>query len=58
MYDVEYEPEAIADLEKLTQAMRNRIINKINWLAESFEQIIPEHLTGNLGGFYKLRVGD
>ena len=57
-YIVEYEPEALADLEKLTQVMQDRIFRKIYWLAENFEQVNPEALTGSLAGFYKLRVGD
>lgn len=57
-YSVEYEPEAISDLEKLTQATRERIIAKINWLAENFDQITPQPLTADLSGFFKLRVGD
>jgi mRNA interferase RelE/StbE len=40
-YSVEYEPEALADLERLTQAVRERVINKISWLAENFDQITP-----------------
>ncbi len=35
-----------------------RIVNKINWLAENFDQITPQPLTANLSGFFKLRVGD
>lgn len=57
-YSVEYEPEALADLERLTQAVRERVINKITWLAENFDQITPQALTDNLSGFFKLRVGD
>jgi mRNA interferase RelE/StbE len=57
-YLVEYEPEAFADLERLTQAVRERVINKINWLAENFDQITPQSLTADLSGFFKLRVGD
>lgn len=57
-YIVEFEPEALADLEKLTQVMQDRIFRKIYWLAENFEQVNPEALTGSLAGFYKLRVGD
>ncbi|MEO0933056.1 MAG: type II toxin-antitoxin system RelE/ParE family toxin [Cyanobacteria bacterium J06641_2] len=30
----------------------------MNWLAENFEQLIPQPLTGDLANFYKLRVGD
>ncbi len=29
-YSVEYNPKALADLEKLTQGVRDRIISKIN----------------------------
>lgn len=57
-YSVEYEPEALADLERLTQAVRERVINKIIWLAENFDQITPQALTADLSGFFKLRVGD
>ena len=57
-YSVEYEPEAVADLERLTQAARERVINKITWLAENFDQITPQALTADLSGFFKLRVGD
>jgi mRNA interferase RelE/StbE len=57
-YLIEYEPEALADLAKLDQFVRNRIIKKINWLAENFEQITPQPLTADLSGFFKLRVGD
>ena len=57
-YLVEYEPEALADLEKLTKSVCQRIVNKINWLAENFDQITPKPLTADLSGFFKLRVGD
>lgn len=57
-YSVNYEPEAIDDLEQLTQSMRVRIFNKIEWLKHNFDQISPLPLTGNLSGFYKLRIGD
>lgn len=57
-YSVEYEPEAIADLKILNQAVQERIVNKINWLAASFDQITPQPLTAELSGFFKMRVGD
>jgi len=50
-YSVEYEPEALADLERLTQAICERVINKITWLAENFDQITPQALTADLSGF-------
>jgi len=57
-YLVEYTPESFADLEKLTPAIRDRIIKKIDWLADNFSEIVPQSLAANLAGFYKLRVGD
>lgn len=57
-YLVEYEPEALADLEELRKSVCQRIVNKINWLAENFDQITPKPLTADLSGFFKLRVGD
>lgn len=57
-YIIEYEPEALADLEKLTQAVRERVVKKINWLAENFDRVNPQSLTADLSGFFKLRVGD
>lgn len=57
-YSVEYEPEAIADLNILTQAVQERVINKINWLADNFDQLTPQPLTADLTGFFKMRVGD
>jgi mRNA interferase RelE/StbE len=57
-YFVEYEPEAIASLEKLSSTNRQRILTKITWLAENFEQITPQPLTADYAGFYKLRIGD
>jgi mRNA interferase RelE/StbE len=57
-YIVFYEPEALADLEKLSQPVRQRIVSKIDWLAENFEQIKPQPLSSNLSDFFKLRIGD
>jgi mRNA interferase RelE/StbE len=57
-YLIEYEVEAISDLEKVTPDIRMRIVKKINWLADNFDQINPQSLTADLSGLFKLRVGD
>lgn len=57
-YSVELTAEALANEEKFTQAVRERIGKKIDWLAENLEQITPMPLSANLAGFFKLRVGD
>lgn len=37
---------------------RMTIVNRIRWLARNLEDIQPDALTGDLVGFFKLRVGD
>jgi len=57
-YTVQYDAQAVAELKKLPPKSGKRIVNKINWLAENFDQVNLCPLSGNLSGFYKLRVGD
>ncbi|MEG3437422.1 type II toxin-antitoxin system RelE/ParE family toxin [Pannus brasiliensis CCIBt3594] len=57
-YSVKYEPEAVDDLDRLTQTTRVRILKKIEWLKNNLDRISPLSLTGSLSGFYKLRIGD
>lgn len=58
MVNIEWAEDAIKDLEKLDRAVAQRVLNKINWLASNFERIIPEPLTGEFKGTFKLRIGD
>ena len=58
MYQVEILDAAAPDLSKLDRAVARHIVGRIRWLAENLEEIQPEALTGNLAGFYKLRVED
>ena len=48
----------IEDMFRLSQENAQRILTKIRWLAENFDAIRPEQLTGQWAGAYKLRVGD
>jgi mRNA interferase RelE/StbE len=57
-YTVQYEEQAVKDLQKLSRPVQQRMIKKINWLAENFTNIQPKPLTENLAGFFSLRVGD
>lgn len=57
-YQVQYTTQALEDLERLAADIRKRIVSKINWLGDNFEQIQPIPLSANWAGFYKLRVGD
>ena len=57
-YQIEFRPEALEDLKGLDKAIARRILKKIRWLAENFEDLVPEALKGDLKGFFKLRMGD
>ncbi len=45
-------------LKKLDSTVARRIVDQINWLAQHFEQLKPEPLTGDLAGLFKYREGD
>ena len=49
---------AEADLEKLDAPIRKRVVEKLYWLVNNFDQITPIPLGEPLKGFFKLRVGD
>jgi mRNA interferase RelE/StbE len=57
-YTIEYKPSSLEDLKQLNRQIQSRIIKKIIWLAENFEEIEPLTLSANLAAAYKLRVGD
>jgi len=57
-YRVRILEAASRDLERLDKPTGRRIVQRINWLAANLDAIRLEALTGDLVGFYKLRVGD
>ena len=57
-YQVEFLPKAIDDLKKLDKVIGQRIMSRIHWLADNYENITPETLAGKLKGMFKLRAGD
>ncbi|KKU94319.1 MAG: plasmid stabilization system-related protein [Candidatus Jorgensenbacteria bacterium GW2011_GWA1_48_13] len=50
--------DAQKDLNTLDGKVRGRILEKLKWISENFDDITPLPLTGEFTGFYKLRVGD
>ena len=50
--------EAEEDLDRLDRLVRSRILEKLNWLRENFDDLLPLPLGGRWRGFFKLRVGD
>lgn len=57
-YQVRILDDAIRDLSRLDKPVARRIVERVRWLAENIESARLETLTGELAGFYKLRVGD
>jgi mRNA interferase RelE/StbE len=57
-YLVEFKAEALSGLERLSQKNQERVLRKIHWLTENFEQLTPQALTGDLSSLFKLRIGN
>ena len=57
-YRVEFSPEALSDLEKLDRVITQRILRKIKWLSQNFDDLTPEALKGELKSLFKLRIVD
>jgi mRNA interferase RelE/StbE len=57
-YSVEFTSAGMASLEELNPTIQQRILNKIRWLSDNFDDINPQSLTADLSGLSKLRVGD
>ena len=55
---VEFLPRASDDLIRIDRIIQRRIVEKLEWLGQNFESVIPSVLTGEFRDFYKLRVGD
>ena len=57
-YSVEFLTRAEDDLDGLDKSIIQRVLNRLRSLAENFDSIRPEGLTGSLAGLFKLRVGN
>ncbi len=57
-FQVEFTAGAETDLARLDKPVAQRVLRKLRWLAENFEAITPETLTGQWQGVFKLRMGD
>ena len=60
MYRIDTAPEFDEDIENLDPAVAQRVIRKLEWLAEHPESLrFPlRHLPEGLKGLHKYRVGD
>ena len=48
----------MADLEDLDRRIAERVLKRVSWLARNFDRVVPEPLSGEFKGTFKLRVGD
>lgn len=51
-------PGAENDLARLDRHIRRRVLEKIGWLEDNFDNLLPKPLSNELARLYKLRVGD
>ncbi len=58
MASIRWDQEAVKDLDSIDFEIGKKIVSKVSWLRENFENISPELLRYDLKGIYKLRVGD
>ncbi len=58
MYRIRILDAATRELARLDKPVGRRVVGRIRWLAVNLDDLNPEPLTGDLAGFYKLRVGD
>ena len=57
-YSVEFTLQAEEDLARLDKSVAQHVVNKIDRLSQSLENIVPTPLKGKFKGKYKLRAGD
>jgi mRNA interferase RelE/StbE len=58
MFNVEFSLEAANKLVNLDKRISQRILNRIKWLSQHYNDINHKALSGHLKGAFKLRVGD
>jgi len=56
-YRIEFTQQAADDLQKLNKDVAQRVVSKLKWLSQNFDDLTPDVLTGELKGLYKLRIG-
>jgi len=56
-YQIRLIPEAAKDLRRFDKPVAQRVVNKLKWLSQNFEDIVPEPLAGGFKTLYKLKIG-
>jgi mRNA interferase RelE/StbE len=55
---IEWAKDALDDLQKIDKPIVKRILKKVSWFSQHFDDITLEPLSGELEGTFKLRIGD
>lgn len=58
MYKIVILPKALHSLESLNKLPAKRIVDKLSWLSQNFDNVTPSPFKSAPSGTYKLRVGD
>ena len=57
-YEIELRSAARDGLQRLDHGVAERVLKKIKWLANNFETVPHDTLSGEFKGLFKLRIGD
>ena len=57
-WKLEFSEDASRDFSSLDHPLRRRVAERLDWLLDNVERIIPLPLTGAWKGFFKFRAGD
>ncbi len=57
-WSLHFAEEAEEDLGTLDLPIRRRMLEKLEWLMENFDSLIPAPLGAEWSDFFKLRAGD
>ena len=57
-YKVLLSTAASTTIKQLDQTTARRVLNRIKWFSEHFEQIKPVSLKGKYAGLFKFRIGN
>ena len=58
LWSVSFTHGAEKNLNELDNKIKKRVVNKILWLRDNFNQIDPLSLSSEWQGFFKLRIGE
>jgi mRNA interferase RelE/StbE len=57
-YALQFTDKALDSLKRLDKTIAQRILKKLEWLADNAATIVHVALTGDWSGFYRVRIGD